>query len=97
MARRRLRLLELRFDGRPAASLYLLCAPGRIAYYIGGFEPAWARFSPGRLLLLHLFEDALQKGVTEIDFLRGVEGYKYDWGAQNRSTHRVTIEYGGAP
>ncbi|MGC4066769.1 MAG: GNAT family N-acetyltransferase [Polyangiaceae bacterium] len=97
LARGRLRLLELRFDGRSAASLYALCAPRKVAYYVGGFAPEFARFSPGRLLLLHLFEDALRRGVTEIDFLRGVERYKYDWGARNRNTYRVTLQGASSP
>jgi CelD/BcsL family acetyltransferase involved in cellulose biosynthesis len=97
LARRRLRLFELRFDDRPAASLYALYAHGRIAYYVGGFEPEFARLSPGRLLICHLFQEAMREGATEIDFLRGVERYKYDWGATNRSTFKMTIEDGSSP
>jgi CelD/BcsL family acetyltransferase involved in cellulose biosynthesis len=92
MAKGRLWLLELRFDGVAVASLMALCGHGRVLYYIGGFSPEYSRFSPGRLLIASLFERALARGCTEVDFLRGVEPYKYDWGATNRSSYRMVLE-----
>lgn len=92
IARDRAWLLELLFDGAPAASLLALHGHGRALYYIGGFDLRYAAFSPGRLLIAALFERALARGYAEVDFLRGVERYKYDWGARNRNTVCLTME-----
>jgi CelD/BcsL family acetyltransferase involved in cellulose biosynthesis len=85
-------LLELMFDGTPVASLLALHGHERVHYYVGGFDSRYATFSPGRLLIAALFERAVAQGYEEVDFLRGVERYKYDWGALNRSTCCITIE-----
>jgi len=86
-----LRLLELRLDGRAIAVVLAFASGGRVLFYSHGFDPAHARLSPGRLALLALIEHAVATGAYELDFLRGVERYKYDWGAQNRWTYRLEL------
>jgi CelD/BcsL family acetyltransferase involved in cellulose biosynthesis len=81
-----LRLHGLRLDGELVAVLYALFDPvpgheRRCYYYIAGFEPRHAFFSPGSLLLAHAIQDAAAEGATAFDFLRGAEAYKYRWGA----------------
>lgn len=94
VAQHRSLLLELRLDGVPAAALEALCGHKRALLYIAGFSLDFARFSPGRLLLGTLIERVIQEDYLEVDFLRGVEAYKYDWGAQNRTTQRVWVSRG---
>ena len=94
LTRGRLWLLELTFDDIPVASTLALPCHKRILYYLGGYAPEYARYSPGRLILAELVRLALNEGFREIDFLRGVERYKYDWGAHNRSTYRAQIDFG---
>jgi CelD/BcsL family acetyltransferase involved in cellulose biosynthesis len=36
-----------------------------------------------------------QDGAMEFDFLRGNEGYKYRWGARDRSNTRLSITHPG--
>jgi len=79
-----LRLEALHLRGRIAAAAYALLTPGRIAFYLGGFDPAVAYESPGTVLLAHMIEGAADEGRGEADFLRGGEAYKYAWGAQDR-------------
>jgi CelD/BcsL family acetyltransferase involved in cellulose biosynthesis len=86
-----LRLHVLRLDGEIVAVLYALAdPPERPArshyYYIAGFDPRHAFFSPGSLLLAHAIEQAVAEGATAFDFLRGAEPYKYRWGAVDRET-----------
>lgn len=92
-----LRLHALRVGERVAAALYLLMTPGRAWYYLGGFDPELGRYSAGSLLLERAIERAAAEGARELDFLRGVEPYKYRWGAVNRWTfrRRLTRERGG--
>jgi CelD/BcsL family acetyltransferase involved in cellulose biosynthesis len=83
-----LRLYALRLNERPIALLYGFLHGGRAYYYIGGFDPAYARLSPGTLLIGHAIEEAIHAGAEEFDFLRGREPYKYRWGAADRPTWR---------
>lgn len=79
-----LRLEALLVDGTPAAAIMALLAPGRILFYLSGFDAAHAFISPGSLLLADMLDDAVREGRTEAHFLRGRESYKYAWGAKDR-------------
>ena len=46
-------------------------------------------YSPGTLLIAYALEDAVSRGDSEFDFLRGNEPYKYRWGARDRFNRRV--------
>jgi CelD/BcsL family acetyltransferase involved in cellulose biosynthesis len=92
LARGRLWLTVLTFDRRPVAALYVLRGHGRLLYYLGGFEPEAARWSPGRLAIADLIERGIATSAREIDFLRGDEPYKFEWGATSRVVHRRRIE-----
>lgn len=81
-----LRLYAMRLDGAIVGTLYgFIDRPGgavrRFHAYLGGFDPAWPRLSPGSLLIAHAMEEAVAEGATLFDFLRGGEAYKYAWGA----------------
>ncbi len=49
--------------------------------YQAGWDPAHAKLCPGTLLLTEAIRLAERNGVRVIDFLRGVEPYKYRFGA----------------
>lgn len=85
------RLHSLRLSGKIAAVVYALVHRRRAYSYLGGFDPALARFSPGALIMQYTMEQAILEGVTEFDFLRGEERYKADWGAQPYVTSRLRI------
>lgn len=87
-----LRFVEVWMDGAPIASLLALEARGRVLHYLSGFDPAAGRLSPGRLAIAALVQAAVEAGAREVDFLRGVEAYKYDWGATDRTTWAVVVE-----
>lgn len=53
---------------------------GRYYYYMPSFAGGrWIRYSPGRLLLFHLFRWCFQNGIEVFDFTIGDEAYKRDW------------------
>jgi CelD/BcsL family acetyltransferase involved in cellulose biosynthesis len=86
-----LRLYTMRVGGRLAAAHYGFLAKGRAYYYLGGFDPALDRLSPGHLVVLHALEEAVREGAREFDFLRGREPYKYAWSAVDRPKRRRMI------
>ena len=40
--------------------------------------------------MAHSMASAIEEGCEEFDLLRGVERYKYAWGAFNRTSARAT-------
>ena len=86
-----LRLCILAVDGVPAAAIYALLSPGRIYFYLSGFDAAHTFISPGSLLLAAMLEQAIEEGRHEADFLRGREAYKYAWGAVDRISAQASI------
>lgn len=85
-----LRLYLLRVDGSAIASLYCFRFKGRVFYYQAGFDPEWASKSPGTVLMGYGIQQSIAEGMTEFDFLRGLEPYKYRWTDKNRTTHSLT-------
>jgi CelD/BcsL family acetyltransferase involved in cellulose biosynthesis len=83
-----LRLYGLRVGERLAASLYGFNHGVRTFFYLSGFEPSFASFSPGTLMVGHAIEQAVREGIREFDFLRGREAYKFLWGAKGRLNYR---------
>jgi len=53
--------------------------------YHGGFDPNYSKFSVGNLLIMFLIKDAIRRGLTKFDFLKGAETYKYTWNALVRN------------
>lgn len=87
-----LRLQAVRLDGEVAAAALALLAPGRILFYLSGYDAARAFESPGTLLLGAMLEEAVREGRREADFLRGGETYKYAWGATDRRNRACRLE-----
>ena len=81
----------LRLDGEPRAAFYGFRHRQRVYHYLGGFDPALARFGPGVALHAYAIEQAIGGGATEFDMLRGDETYKYYWRCQSRDTERLIL------
>ncbi len=77
-------------DHRVAASVHFETADA-ILYYNAGVDPAAHSLSPGVLLAEGLVRRALATGRTRFDFLRGNEGYKYEWGAVDEPIQRLLV------
>lgn len=86
-----LRLLELRLGGETVALALGFCTHGRMLFYASGCSARHAQLCPDRLAVLGLLERAIAEHAYELDFLRGVEPFKYDWGAHNRSIYRLCL------
>ena len=81
--------------GGPEVVLWLLsCGERDIAFSLhlehgqtmcivaNGYDEAWKASSPGSLLSLDIFEDAIGRGQRLVDWGQGDSGYKQRWGAQ---------------
>lgn len=85
------RLWLLDTEGGPIASFVTLEWDGTVGLYNSGFLPERAALSPGLVLLAHVVRDAIERGKTRFDFLRGEERYKYDFGPTPEDVCAVTV------
>lgn len=88
------RLLDgraLRIGGRIAGVYYGLTHGTRAYAYLGGFDPDFARESPGTILMADAIARAAARGCTTLSFLRGREAYKYEWGAVERPQRVLSL------
>ncbi|UCH84090.1 MAG: GNAT family N-acetyltransferase [Candidatus Latescibacterota bacterium] len=80
MASGQLQLAGLLVDNQPITTHWGMVYAGRFYYYMPSYAAGeWRRYSPGRLLLFHLFEWCLENGIEVFDFTIGDEEYKKDW------------------
>jgi CelD/BcsL family acetyltransferase involved in cellulose biosynthesis len=86
-----LRLAFLSVGGRQIASGIHFETEDGILYYNAGIDPDARELSPGVLMVYALVARALATGRRRIDFLRGDEGYKYEWGAVDEPIQRLLI------
>jgi CelD/BcsL family acetyltransferase involved in cellulose biosynthesis len=77
-------------DRRVAASVHFETEDS-IFYYNAGIDPAAFAYSPGVVLVDCLVRRALETGRTRLDFLRGNEPYKYEWGAVDEPIQRLLV------
>lgn len=91
----RLRLHLLDCDGRSVAAMYCLQLDGTTSHFQGGFDPAYAKYSPGQVLMGLAFEQAIAEGCERFDLLRGDHAYKAEWADEQRLTTTLVLHRGG--
>ncbi len=67
---------RIEVDGRCISSHLFLSAGSETTYWLGGFDPAWARHQPALLTLLDAIEHAFDAGLARIDLGTGAQPYK---------------------
>ena len=78
-ARGILRLLVLRLDGRPLAALLSVQDDGVQYLLKGGYDPEYARYSPGQLVLAEAIGRAFAGGLRRVELGGGADPYKLQW------------------
>jgi CelD/BcsL family acetyltransferase involved in cellulose biosynthesis len=86
-----LRLWFLEIDGEPVSGWCGWHIGGRYSYYLGGFDPAWAKYSVGRVLLARALRDATEEGAAEFNLLLGDEPYKLRFATGRRDVTTLAI------
>ncbi len=92
-------LAFLRVDGRRTAVNYGFSFRDAVGIYLPGARevpPALARHSPGRVLHALGMQWAIERGKPVYDFMRGSEGYKYEFDAVDVPNWRI-VAYGRRP
>ncbi len=87
-----LQLAFLEVGGEKAAAYLNLDFDNQLWVYNSGLNPAYRNLSPGWVLLAHIIQDAIARGRTALDFMRGDEAYKYRFGGQDRFVWRARLE-----
>ena len=97
------RLFELFGSGGPLGLTKLFVGDRQVAtgvhfetdegllFYNAGIDPDARDLSPGVLLTYAYVQRALDHGLRRLDFLRGNESYKYEWGAVDEPIQRLLL------
>ncbi|MDZ4818894.1 MAG: GNAT family N-acetyltransferase [Planctomycetota bacterium] len=87
----RLRLQYLMLEGRPVSVEYDLLGGDAIYHYQSGIEPEALESQPGRMGTVATIQAAIQNKMRTLDFMRGDEAYKSEWGAVAQPTWETRI------
>ena len=63
-----------------------------VYYYNAGVDPDARELSPGVVMVARYIQRAIELGRTRIDFMRGNEPYKYEWGAVDEPIERLLVQ-----
>jgi CelD/BcsL family acetyltransferase involved in cellulose biosynthesis len=91
-----LRLLFLNVGGRRIAAAYAAVYDNRLFFLKTGYDPAFAKCSPFKLLTSFALRHACDQGLSEIDFLGDSEPWKLEWTSTTRP-HDWLFVFGGTP
>ena len=86
-----LRLAFLTVGGQRIAAGVSFQTADSLLYYNAGVDPEARDLSPGVLMVERYVRRALERGLTRMDFLRGDEAYKYEWGAIDEPIRRLLV------
>ncbi|MFA5097264.1 MAG: GNAT family N-acetyltransferase [Candidatus Margulisiibacteriota bacterium] len=86
-----LELSVLRLDNNIVAMHYGFTYEDRYYWYTPTYNPEYAKYSPGKLLLAKLIENAISRRFKIFDLLRGNEQYKYFWTKDQQDLYGVIM------
>jgi CelD/BcsL family acetyltransferase involved in cellulose biosynthesis len=86
-----LRLFFLELNGERVAASLAFDYDGRRLLYNSGFRTAHGALGVGLMLNALCIKDAIERGLTYFDFLRGAEPYKYHLGGQDVGLRRILV------
>lgn len=87
-----LRFAVLELDGRPVAYHFGLQFNGKFTWYKPAFDVDYWDYSPGDVLLLHLFRYARESDVREFDFSVGNEPFKFRFANHVKQNYVLYVE-----
>lgn len=87
-----LHLSFLEIQKQKAAGYFCFNYKNKLLVYNSGFDPGFSEYSPGWVLLGNLLQWSNENKISEFDFMRGNEEYKYRFGAKDRFVVCAIIE-----
>jgi CelD/BcsL family acetyltransferase involved in cellulose biosynthesis len=91
VVRGELSLAMLDIDERAIASLFAFEIGSALHVYNASYDLHLAAIAPGFELTRRLIEDAIARRLTTVDFMRGTERFKFDFGGTIVSLKQVRI------
>ena len=88
---------RLAAGGVLAASLMSFQYRDEVSLYNVAFSALFSAFSPGYSLFDRAIRRAIEEGRRKVDFLRGGEKYKYDFGAQDGKILKIELKLRADP
>ncbi len=82
----------LRFQGKEVAAFFSFDFEGTKYVYNSGYDPYFSWYSPGIVLSAYCIQDAIEKGMKSLNFLRGREDYKYHLGGREELNYFFRAE-----
>ena len=86
-----LSLSFLKVSGKEVATFFSFDFAGTEYVYNSGYDPDFSRLSPGIVLAAYCIRQAIEKGMTGFNFLRGREDYKYHLGGKEEKIYRIRV------
>jgi CelD/BcsL family acetyltransferase involved in cellulose biosynthesis len=74
-----LRLLFLTVNGQRIATSYASQYDGRLSFFKTGYDPAFAKYAPFKLLTYYTIREGYSVRLREVDFLGDAEPWKLEW------------------
>ena len=71
--------MRLLVDGQPAAIRFGFQYRGRYFAYLSAYDPAFAQYAPGKLLMDFCLRSMRERGVTRVDMLPPAGEHKEAW------------------
>ena len=86
-----LNLTYIKFNNEMIAINFGMRDNCRSYYYIQAMDINYCKYSPGSLLTYYLIQEACEEGYKVLDFLRGNEAYKKNWGTSDAYNYNFTM------
>ena len=90
--RNQLRVGELRSGNALLAFMLAYHWQGVVYMWNTQYDPMYAEYSLGRMVLVSLAEQSFHEGCHELDFMRGEEPYKFQWTTLHRTNLALRSE-----
>ena len=90
--RNQLRVGELRSGNALLAFMLAYHWQGVVYMWNTQYDPTYAEYSLGRMVLVSLAEQSFHEGCHELDFMRGEEPYKFQWTTLHRTNLALRSE-----
>jgi CelD/BcsL family acetyltransferase involved in cellulose biosynthesis len=87
----RFRLWSTDVDGKTISAHLFLAAGGEVAYWLGGFDDAWAAQRPAMQTILAAIEHSFEQGDARVDLGAGGQQYKYRFADGEDVLRTVTL------
>jgi len=86
-----LSLSFLKIAGKEVATYFSFDYAGTEYIYNSGYDPDFARLSPGIVLAAYCIRQSIEGGKAGFNFLRGREDYKYHLGGKEEKIYRIRV------